>query len=176
MDQYHESAGHNNNGESFDKLYKFSKQLCPVSGSISNLDSLLVEMEALMEDSNSVNNEAKDEKDNLEDELDDLTEKLKAAMESCEEVKESLGDCVQCKKEITDNSTLVGDKIYHKQCFTCDECGEVLENQYFTINGNSYCHRDKDVALPKCSVCAMSLAGQYVTVNGKNCKVNAIIK
>ena len=93
-----------------------------VTGAISNLDSLMAEMEALNEDGRD---EVKNiDSDKLENQLDDLTERLKAALDSGEEIKESLGNCSNCNKEIFENSTLVGDKSYHRECFTCHQCSD----------------------------------------------------
>ena len=109
---------YSSDGESFLKQTPTLHCYIAVAGAITNLDSLLIEMEAFNEDNKETVKE-NSVSDSLENQLDDLTEKLKAALENGEELNESLGHCSQCSKEIFENSLLVGDKTYHKECFTC---------------------------------------------------------
>ena len=94
-----------------------------MTGAVSALDNLLEELgtwgKDIKEDGDM---DTADKKGDLEDQLDDLTEKLKAALETGEPMVESLGKCSKCGEEITDKSMLVGDKVFHGDCFVCDSC------------------------------------------------------
>lgn len=97
-----------------------------VAGAISNLDNLLAEMSEAINEGVKEPVQEKKASDDLEEQLNDLTDKLKTALENGNviEEKESLGLCSHCSKDIFENSLLVGEQTYHKECFTCHQCGE----------------------------------------------------
>lgn len=107
------------------RLCKQSLDIVAVTGAVSALDNLLEELGTWGKDiKEHMDMDTGDKKGNLdlEDQLDDLTEKLKTALETGEPMVETLGKCSKCGGEITDKSTLVGEKVFHSDCFACDSC------------------------------------------------------
>lgn len=150
-----------------------------LSVAISQLDSLIEEMEIINGngkekcDQNGENGD--DVKIDLEDQLDQLTNKLKNAMDTGVDLKESLGKCSKCNEEILEKSVLVGDQTYHEGCFLCEHCSTKLQGKYYQINGQNYCEDHKDINIPKCSVCSQSLSGEFVNVNGESLHIECFV-
>jgi len=150
-----------------------------LSVAISQLDSLIEEMESMNDDcKQKCDQDVKsidDGKIDLENQLDQLTEKLKNAMETGVEMKESLGKCSKCNEEINEKSVLVGDKTYHEDCFLCEHCSTKLQGKYYQINGLNYCEDHKDINVPNCSVCSQSLRGEFVNVNDESLHIGCFV-
>ena len=138
-----------------------------LSATILSLETLLADMENF----NVTRREAAKDKDkdnnDLEAEVDDLTEKLKTAMASGEQIAISVGRCSGCREEITEASVLVGEETFHQGCFVCSECSVRLTGRYYLVNGQYYCHQDREVALPRCGGCHQPLTGQFLTITGQ---------
>ena len=99
-----------------------------MSDVITKLDTLLAEMEnmsaaaAPVHEEEDVDNTSDDNKDRMETQLDILTENLTKALNTGEEIQESLGTCDKCKLDIFEKTVMVGEKTFHDNCFICDQC------------------------------------------------------
>jgi len=56
---------------------------------------------------------------------------------------------------------------WHRECFKCCACGEILEGSFSQRDGSLYCEACVEALLPKCQTCAKPLKGQVLTALGK---------
>lgn len=66
--------------------------------------------------------------------------------------------CEACKKEIKGTATSVGGKVYHPECFVCEECQQSLSGGFFNKGGKRLCKVCLDAAAPKARAKAKSAA------------------
>lgn len=60
------------------------------------------------------------------------------------------------------------DKLYHKDCFKCAHCKQLLTGNWCKYEGNPYCNEDyQKLFLPKCAKCNNILTTAYVKCIGK---------
>lgn len=70
--------------------------------------------------------------------------------------KRFLKTCTSCKQAIKEKKPLiVNNKPYHKSCFTCDVCKNVLQGRWYEDDGRLLCendfHRKRGTVCPACT-------------------------
>jgi len=58
---------------------------------------------------------------------------------------QSLKKCDQCGQEITSDCYDLGGKLYHKNCFTCQNCGAEFDGNYFVSKQKNLCKKCSDI-------------------------------
>ncbi|GBG31238.1 LIM domain-containing protein 1 [Hondaea fermentalgiana] len=57
--------------------------------------------------------------------------------------RDTLGRCAVCEEAIRDSSDMVQSmgKKYHRDCVRCDDCGKLINSQFYVVNGRMLCQR-----------------------------------
>jgi len=80
------------------------------------------------------------------------------------------GTCVKCMDRIVGEGTgcsAMG-RLYHIQCFTCSECGCVLQGlPFYAVDGKPLCQVDYTNTLEKCCKCQKSILDRILRATGK---------
>ena len=59
----------------------------------------------------------------------------------------SLDRCAQCGDCIREGAVMVSGKSYHPHCFTCSECGVVIDQKFYTTEDKKFlCEHDYKVS------------------------------
>ena len=79
------------------------------------------------------------------------------------------GTCAECKKGISGNFVMAGERKYHVDCFKCPECKKSLAGlMYVEHEGRVYCEDDfHRLHSPRCAKCSEPIRGRYVTALGQ---------
>eukprot|EP00122_Pirum_gemmata_P014632 Pgem_evm1s13647 len=74
--------------------------------------------------------------------------------------------CASCNNKVAPDlgiKTSIG--IFHKLCFTCDKCHEVVGTKFYTFGSQVLCEKDF-VSFKVCPKCSLKLTGETVIVEG----------
>ncbi|KAK2191372.1 hypothetical protein NP493_53g06016 [Ridgeia piscesae] len=104
-----------------------------------------------------------------EAEVNALTKLLMKNMEASAD-PDFFGVCSKCHKGImgdTQGCTAL-DKIYHIECFTCQQCGIQLKGQaFYALEAKPFCEPCYLNTLEKCSVCHKPITDRILRATGK---------
>jgi len=80
------------------------------------------------------------------------------------------GACVKCGGKIVGdgNGCSAMGRLYHVQCFTCAECGIVLQGlPFYAVEGSALCETDYLNTLEKCCKCLKPILDRILRATGK---------
>jgi len=76
--------------------------------------------------------------------------------------------CAKCGRDVEDTVTTALGKHWHKNCFSCHQCGTQLGNSFVNKDNRPTCNNCATKGRPGCSICSRELSGDYVTFDGKS--------
>jgi len=87
----------------------------------------------------------------------------------CEKHKEvALDRCTQCGDSIREGAVMVSGMSYHPHCFTCRECGLVIDKKFYTTEDKKFlCEHDYKQSRDKCSHCGLPILERILTAVDK---------
>ncbi|XP_028040559.1 actin-binding LIM protein 2 isoform X3 [Bombyx mandarina] len=73
-------------------------------------------------------------------------------------------ECAGCGQELSEGQALVAlDRQWHTGCFSCGECGAVLQGEYMGRDGVPYCERDyQRLYGVRCAYCQRYISGKVL--------------
>jgi len=80
----------------------------------------------------------------------------------------SLSVCGECGDYIKEGSVMVNGASYHPTCFICSECGQVIDNKFYTTEDNKFiCQLDYQQSRTKCSHCGLPILERILSAVDK---------
>jgi len=75
--------------------------------------------------------------------------------------------CAGCRRLLGKKYITVEGQHFHRECFTCCDCGHAIPGKYYNIDAGFRCEGCQEARKPRCVVCKEAIKGKHAVVEGQ---------